>query len=122
MSRRTALFEKHVSAGARIVDFAGWEMPVQYLGILDEHRTVREACGLFDISHMGEFFVRGSRAASWLDTLLTNNIALLEVGQAQYSLMLNEHGGVIDDLIVYRIDPSEFLLIVNAAKIEEDFA
>lgn len=122
MSRRTPLFEKHVSLGARIVDFAGWEMPVQYVGILDEHRAVREACGVFDISHMGEFFVRGSQAARWLDTLLTNRVALLEVDQAQYTLMLNEHGGVIDDLLVYRTGPEEFLLIVNAAKIEEDFA
>ena len=105
-----------------MVDFAGWEMPVQYTGILDEHRTVRESCGIFDISHMGEFLVRGGDASKWLDSLLTNNVAALEVGSAQYSLMLNDRGGIIDDLILYRTAAQEFLLIVNAAKIDEDFA
>lgn len=105
-----------------MVDFAGWEMPVQYTGILDEHKTVREACGVFDISHMGEFFVRGDGVAAWLDSLLTNRVAKLAVGEAQYTLMLNERGGVIDDLIVYRIGESEYLLVVNAAKIDEDAA
>ncbi len=104
------------------MDFAGWEMPVQYTGILDEHRAVREDCGVFDISHMGEFFVRGPKASEWLDSLLTNRVPALSVGEAQYSLMLNERGGVIDDLILYRTAAQEFLLIVNAAKIEEDFA
>jgi aminomethyltransferase len=120
--RRTLLYDAHVAAGGRMVDFAGWEMPVQYTGILDEHRAVREAVGMFDISHMGEFFVRGARAAEWLDGLLTNRVAALAVGEAQYTLMLNERGGVIDDLIVYRIGGEEYLLVVNAAKIEEDFA
>lgn len=122
MSRRTPLYEKHLAAGGRIVDFAGWEMPVQYTGILEEHRTVREACGVFDISHMGEFFVRGEKAAAWLDSLLTNHVAKLSPGEAQYTLMLNEQGGVIDDLIVYRLAETEFLLVVNAAKIDEDAA
>jgi aminomethyltransferase len=105
-----------------MVDFAGWEMPVQYTSILDEHRAVRESCGVFDISHMGEFIVRGQKASEWLDGLLTNRVANLDVGEAQYSLMLNEGGGVIDDLIVYRTGEQEFLLIVNAAKVDEDFA
>jgi aminomethyltransferase len=122
MSRRSLLYDRHVSAGGRMVDFAGWEMPVQYTSILDEHRAVRENCGVFDISHMGEFFVRGRKAAEWLDSLLTNRVAALDVGQAQYSLMLNERGGIIDDLILYRTGEQEFLLIVNAAKIDEDFA
>ena len=122
MSRRSPLYDRHVSAGGRMVDFAGWEMPVQYTSILDEHRTVRENCGIFDISHMGEFFVRGPRASEWLDSLLTNRVAALDVGQAQYSLVLNERGGIIDDLILYRTDAQEFLLIVNAAKIDEDIA
>lgn len=122
MSLRTPLYEKHVAAGGRMVDFAGWEMPVQYTGILDEHRAVREHCGVFDISHMGEFFVGGANAAAWLDSLLTNRVAKLAVGEAQYSLMLNEQGGVIDDLIVYRIGETDFLLVVNAAKIDEDAA
>src|SRR5215475_1693433 len=118
---RTPLYNRHLSRGARIVDFAGWEMPVQYGGILEEHRAVREDCGIFDISHMGEFLIRGREAASWLDSLLTNSVTKLEEGQAQYSLLLNQHGGIIDDLIVYRTRSQEFLLIVNAAKIEEDF-
>ena len=105
-----------------MVDFSGWEMPVQYTGILDEHRAVREACGVFDISHMGEFFVRGPRAAEWLDGLLTNRVSRLGPGESQYTLMLNERGGVIDDLIVYCLGVQAFLLIVNAAKIEEDEA
>ena len=105
-----------------MVDFAGWEMPVQYTGILDEHNAVRSGVGVFDISHMGEFFVSGEGAARWLDGLLTNNASALTPGHAQYSLMLNERGGVIDDLIVYRLDADEFLLVVNASKIDEDAA
>lgn len=120
MSQRTPLYDNHVAAGGRLVDFAGWEMPVQYTGILDEHRSVREACGVFDISHMGEFLVTGAGAAAWLEGLLTNRVARLAVGEAQYTLMLNERGGIIDDLIVYRIKEAEFLLVVNAAKIAED--
>ncbi len=122
MSRRTPLYDQHVALGGRIVDFAGWEMPVQYTGILEEHRAVREAAGAFDISHMGEFFVRGGGATAWLDGLLTNRVAKLSIGEAQYTLMLNERGGVIDDLIVYRLGEDDYLLIVNAAKIDEDAA
>ena len=105
-----------------MVDFAGWEMPVQYSGILAEHKAVREAVGVFDISHMGEFFVGGPGSAAWLDSLLANNVASLPDGTAQYSLMLNERGGVIDDLIVYRLGAEKFLLVVNASMIEEDSA
>jgi len=105
-----------------MVDFAGWEMPVQYSGILDEHRTVRESAGVFDVSHMGEFFVGGPGSAAWLDSLLTNNVAALADSTAQYSLMLNERGGVIDDLIVCRLGAQKFLLVVNASMIEEDAA
>jgi aminomethyltransferase len=122
MSRRTPLYDRHVFAGGRMVDFAGWEMPVQYTSILDEHRAVREGCGVFDISHMGEFFVRGANAAEWLDALLTNRVANLDIGEAQYTLMLNGSAGIIDDLIVYRAGDQEFLLVVNAAKIDDDFA
>ncbi len=120
MSQSTTLLDKHVEAGARMMDFAGWNMPVQYGGILEEYHAVRGACGVFDISHMGEFFVKGPGAAAWLDSLLTNRIANLETDHAQYSLMLNESGGVIDDLYVYRIREMEYLLIVNASKIPED--
>lgn len=117
---RTPLYDAHLAAGGRMVDFSGWEMPVQYSGILDEHKTVRDAVGVFDISHMGEFFVSGPASVAWLDSLLTNNVSVLAVGHAHYSLLLNERGGVIDDLFVYRLDAEEFLLIVNASKIEED--
>lgn len=105
-----------------MVEFAGWEMPVQYSGILDEHRSVREAVGVFDISHMGEFFVSGPNAAAWLDSMLTNRVFRLAPGTAHYSLLLNDQGGVIDDLILYRLADAEFLLVVNAAKIPEDAA
>lgn len=112
----------HLAHGARLVPFAGWMMPVQYSGITDEHLAVRNHAGVFDISHMGEFFVSGPGAMVWLNTLLTNDISLLKTGDGQYTLMLNERGGVIDDLIVYRTEPEQFLLVVNASKIEENAA
>ncbi len=111
----------HVALGAKIVPFAGWNMPVQYSSIIDEHTAVRTACGIFDISHMGQFIVSGPNAAAWLNGLLTNNIAKLAIGQGQYTLMLNERGGVIDDLIAYRAGETEFFLVVNASMIDEDF-
>jgi aminomethyltransferase len=120
--KRTALHAAHVEWGAKLVPFAGWEMPLQYGGIAEEHRAVREAAGLFDISHMGEFIVAGPHSETALNRALTNEVRKLGVGQAQYSLMCNERGGVIDDLIVYRVEPSIFLLVVNAGNIETDFA
>jgi aminomethyltransferase len=118
--KKTALFDSHQKLGARLVDFGGWNMPVQYSGILEEHKAVREAAGVFDISHMGEFFIGGTDARAFLNGLLTNDVEKLAVGQGQYTLMLNEEAGVIDDLIVYRMHEAEFLLVVNAAKIDED--
>ena len=97
-------------------------MPVQYTGILDEHKAVRETCGIFDISHMGQFTVAGDSAAAWLNSMLTNDINKLNVGQGQYSVMLNDRAGVIDDLILYRMEPETFFVVVNASKIDEDFA
>lgn len=105
-----------------MVDFGGWHMPVQYSSILEEHAAVRSALGVFDISHMGQFFVRGAGAAVWLNRMLTNNIDKLDVGEGQYTFLLNDAGGVIDDLIVYRLEDDAYLLVVNAAKIDEDFA
>lgn len=96
-------------------------MPVQYTGILEEHGAVRAALGAFDISHMGQFFVRGPKASAWLNRMLTNNIERLEPSEGQYTFLLNESGGVIDDLIVYRLGTEEYLLVVNAAKIDEDY-
>jgi aminomethyltransferase len=120
--KQTTLHATHVAAGARIVEFGGWSMPVQYSSILEEHHAVRKQAGLFDISHMGEFVVDGDGAAAWLNRLLTNDIDKLAVGQGQYTLMLNEEGGVIDDLLIYRTEATQFFLVVNASKIDEDAA
>lgn len=105
-----------------MVPFAGWNMPVMYSSILNEHQAVRGSAGIFDISHMGQFIVRGESAEAWLNRLLANNVAKLGDGLGQYSFLLNEQGGVIDDLIVYRRRAGEFFLVVNAAKAEEDLA
>lgn len=105
-----------------MVPFAGWEMPVQFAGILPEHRSVREAVGVFDISHMGQLFVEGEGAGEWLDSMLTNNLVTLGDGEGQYSLMLNDRGGVIDDLIVYRVSQNRFFLVVNASMRDADIA
>jgi aminomethyltransferase len=120
--KKTPLYDEHVRLGARMVPFGGWLMPVQYTGIVDEHQAVRNAVGMFDISHMGQFVVSGNAAYDWLNTMLTNNVSKLEVGHGQYTFLLNDNGGVIDDLIVYRTGEGEFLLVVNAAKVDEDLA
>ena len=121
MLKRTPLYEAHLAAGARMVDFAGWDMPIQYSGPMPEHMAVRQAAGLFDVSHMGEIEVIGDDALRLVQRLTTNDVSKLEDGQVQYSLMTNESGGVIDDLLVYRLNREIFLLIVNAAGIESDF-
>ena len=105
-----------------MVPFAGWEMPVMYSSIIEEHKAVREGCGVFDISHMGQVFVSGDKAGQWLDGLLTNDVTKLSDGEAQYSFLLNEKGGVIDDLILYRLAEDHFLLVVNASCIAQDVA
>jgi aminomethyltransferase len=105
-----------------MVPFAGWLMPVQYTSIVEEHQAVRNNVGIFDISHMGQLIVDGTGAREWLNTMLTNNIDKLDVGAGQYTFLLNEGGGIIDDLIVYRIGDKKFLLVVNAARTDEDFA
>ena len=122
MLKRTPLFAAHQRAGGKLIEFGGWEMPVQYSSIVDEHLAVRRAGGLFDISHMGEVSVRGPGALAFLNHLLTNDAAKLAVGQGQYTLMCNERGGVIDDLYAYRIGTEEFLLVINASRIEPDVA
>jgi glycine cleavage system T protein (aminomethyltransferase) len=120
--KRTPLYDEHVRFGAKIVPFAGWLMPVQYTSIVEEHQAVRNSVGIFDISHMGQLIVEGGDARAWLNTMLTNNLDKLDVGTGQYTFLLNEGGGIIDDLIVYRIDETKFLLVVNAARTDEDFA
>src|SRR5438046_5112392 len=119
--KKTPLYEEHVRLGAKMVPFAGWLMPVQYHSIVEEHQTVRNKVGIFDISHMGQLIVEGSGAREWLNVMLTNNIDKLDVGQGQYTFLLNERGGIIDDLIAYRIGEQRFLLVVNAARTDEDF-
>ena len=119
--KRSPLEAAHLKLGARLVPFAGWNMPVQYTSILEEHESVRTGTGIFDISHMGQFFVSGPGAAAWLNRMLTNDITRLAPGQGQYTLMLNEQGGVIDDLLAYRTGDDEYLLVVNASMIDEDF-
>ena len=122
MTKRTPLYDRHVALGGRIVDFAGYELPVRYSKLTEEHQAVRERVGLFDVSHMGEIRFRGPQATEALDFLLPNDIAGLEVGQARYSLMLHDHGGVVDDVLAYRFGPDDILVVVNAANRDKDFA
>jgi aminomethyltransferase len=119
--KKTPLCDDQVKLGAKMVPFAGWLMPVQYTSIVEEHQAVRKNLGMFDISHMGQFIIEGSDAQSWLNTMLTNNIDKLEVGQGQYTFLLNNKGGIIDDLIAYRIGDAKFLLVVNASCTDHDF-
>jgi glycine cleavage system T protein (aminomethyltransferase) len=120
--RRTPLYDQHVAAGARLVPFAGWEMPVQYEGVIPEHRAVRTDAGVFDVSHMGEIEVEGPKALELLQAMLSNDVSKLAEGDAQYTLLPNEAGGIIDDLIVYRTGPCRYLLVVNASNRETDLA
>jgi len=122
MLKRTPLFAAHQKLGAHLVEFGGWEMPLCYSGIIDEHLAVRGAAGLFDISHMGEISVRGGGAVDFLNFVLTNDTRPLQPGHGQYTILCNERGGAIDDLYAYRLDAEEFLLVVNASRIEADFA
>jgi aminomethyltransferase len=119
--RRTPLYEKHLAAGARMVPFAGWEMPVQYQGVIDEHRAVRTDSGVFDVSHMGEIEVEGPTARDLLQAALSNDIDRIAIGEAQYTLLTTETGGIVDDLIAYRLDGHRYLLIVNASNRDADF-
>lgn len=120
--KKTPLYEEHKKLGAKIVPFAGWEMPVQYTGVLEEHHAVRNEAGLFDVSHMGEFRFNGPDALSCLQHLTANDVSKLKDGQAQYSLLLNEKGTVVDDIIVYRNSSTEFLMVVNAGNLDKDWA
>jgi aminomethyltransferase len=122
MLKRTALFSAHQKLGAKLIDFGGWEMPIHYTSITDEHLAVRRAAGVFDISHMGEVTVSGAGAETFLNFVLTNDIRKLKSGQGQYTLMCNERGGVIDDLYAYRLSVDIYLLIINASRIDADVA
>ena len=120
--KRTPLYAEHVAAGARMVPFGGWEMPVQYAGIVEEHRATRHAVGLFDVSHMGEFEVEGPGALAALQYLTTNDVAALEVGQIQYSVLCYPSGTIVDDLTVYRMGDERYMITVNAGNIDKDWA
>ena len=119
--KRTPLYREHLSLGARLTPFAGYEMPVQYAGIMEEHLAVRRAAGLFDVSHMGEIFVRGPHAFDFVQHLVTNDAASLYDGRAMYTVMCREDGGIIDDLLVYKLSDDEYMLVVNAANREKDW-
>jgi aminomethyltransferase len=118
--RRTPLYERHAALGARLVPFAGWEMPVQYAGIADEHRAVRTRAGVFDVSHMGQLRLGGEGARDYLQARLSNDLDRIGAGEAQYTLLTNDRGGIVDDLIVYRRSDDDYLLVVNAANVEAD--
>lgn len=119
--RRTPLFEEHKNLGAKLVPFGGWEMPISYEGVIAEHHAVRQKCGLFDVSHMGEIFVEGPEAEKFLQWMTVNDLSRLADGQGQYSALLNDQGGIVDDLILYRLRADRFLLCVNASNTEKDF-
>ena len=127
--KKTALYDKHVSLGAKIVPFAGFEMPVQYSGVTEEHFAVREKAGIFDVSHMGQFFIEGPSAKDLLQFVTSNNVDALEIGdsassqigKAQYSCLPNETGGIVDDLIIYKIEDEKYFVVVNASNIDKDW-
>ena len=119
---RTPLYDLHVELGARLVPFAGWEMPVQYTGIIEEHMAVRKTAGLFDVSHMGEARIRGRDAAAFLDRIMTNELSTLKPGAARYTVMCQPDGGCVDDLIIYRFSETEFLICLNASNAPKDIA
>jgi aminomethyltransferase len=120
--RRTPLFDRHVAASARLVPFAGWEMPVQYTSIREEHVAVRTACGVFDVSHMGQIETTGPQAGALLQRLLSSDVDALEVGGSQYAVLCREDGGVLDDLLTYRLGPERYLTVANAANHDRDVA
>ena len=120
--KRTPLYAAHRRAGAKMVEFAGWEMPVQYHGVIDEHVAVRTRAGLFDVSHMGEIEVRGSGALELCQKITANDVSRIQLQQAQYNLLMNDQGGIVDDVIFYRLEPAHFLICVNASNSDKDFA
>jgi len=122
MAKRTALYDEHVALGGRIVEFGGWDLPVQYSGLADEHLACRSAIGLFDVSHMGEFHVSGPSSEKFLNYLVSNDISKASNGQAQYTAMCNAQGGIVDDLIIYKYNKDKYLVVVNASNTDKDFA
>jgi aminomethyltransferase len=119
--KKTPFYSKHVEAGAKMHPFAGYEMPIEYSGIKNEHLAVRNGVGVFDVSHMGEIWVKGENALKYLQKITVNNVAALDLGQAQYTCMPNDKGGIVDDLLVYYFEPNKYMLVVNASNIEKDY-
>ena len=119
--KRTPLFESYKKLGAKVIDFGGWELPVQFTSILDEHEAVRTQAGLFDVSHMGEFIVEGKDAESFINSIVSNDITKVAINQAQYSAMCYQDGGTIDDLIVYKLEEEKYMFVPNAANVDKDF-
>lgn len=119
--KRTCLYDRHVALGAKMVVFGGFEMPIQYTDIVDEHTAVRTACGVFDVSHMGEVLVKGPEAEKFVQYIFTNNVEDAPIGKIFYGMMLHPNGGTIDDLLVYKIDKEQFFLVINAANIDKDY-
>ena len=120
--KRTCLYEKHVALGAKMVPFGGFEMPIQYTDIADEHNAVRQACGVFDVCHMGEVLVEGPDAERYVQHIFTNDVAGAPIGKIYYGMMLHPHGGTVDDLLVYKMAEQKFFLVINAANIDKDYA
>ena len=121
MSKRTPFYSQHIALGAKMVEFAGFEMPVHYSGIIEEHLAVRRSAGVFDVSHMGEFFVKGKNALSFLQKVTINDVAKLTPGKVQYSALCYENGGIVDDLLIYMVAENDYMVVVNASNINKDF-
>ena len=119
--KQTPLFEAYRKYGAKVIDFGGWELPVQFSSILEEHEAVRTEAGLFDVSHMGEVLVEGKDAESYINYLVTNDVTKLSINQAQYTAMCYPDGGTVDDLLVYKLEDEKYLLVINASNIEKDY-
>lgn len=119
--KKTALFDIYQESGAKVIDFGGWALPVQFTSIMEEHHAVRKEAGLFDVSHMGEVTVEGKDAQAFINYLVTNDVAKLKVNEAQYTAMCYPSGGTVDDLLVYRLDIEKYLLVINASNIEKDY-
>src|SRR5438045_7577892 len=119
--KTTPLNQAHRRLGGKMIDFGGWDMPVQYSGILDEHKAVRESVGVFDVSHMGEIEIRGPEALTLTDYVTTSAVSKLKIGQAQYSGLLYEHGGFVDDILVHKVDDDHYFICVNASNQEKDY-
>ena len=119
--QNTALYNRHVALGAKLIPFAGYNMPVSYTGLIDEHNAVRNSVGVFDVSHMGEFILKGDHALDLIQKVTSNDASVLTDGKAQYSCLPNDKGGIVDDLLVYRMDNKTYLLVVNASNIEKDW-